>query len=227
MPDPAEWGRYHATNGRTTRLAELWARPAIQYLLAHSGLAPESAVLDFGCGYFELGVALAPHVRRMDGLEIDDASLKLARSRSEPLPDSTIHAKPDDVPAGAYDLIVANSVFQYLGDEAGLIRTLKQFRGWLKPGGRGEVLLIDLIPRSYSPHRDALRSMWVAATNGAPFSMARFLWKAATNPDRRRWLLIDPPRLGELASECGFTCERYPRNLTPSLQRYSCRLRLA
>lgn len=223
MPD---WGDYHATNGRTPRLAELWARPAIRHLREHPRLTPASAILDFGCGYFELGAALAPRVARMDGLEIDDVSRGLAQSRAAKIPNATIHSRSEDLPAVAYDLIVANSVFQYLESDADALRTLKLFRDWLKPDGLGEVLLIDLLPTRYSPHRDAMRSMWVAMRNGVPRAMARFLWKAATHPHRRQWWKIDPPRLGELAAEAGFTCESLPRNLTPSLQRHTCRLRV-
>jgi SAM-dependent methyltransferase len=225
MAQHSDWGDYHSANHRTSRLAALTTRPAFHHLMHHAGLTADSAVLDFGCGYFDLGVALAPQVARMDGLEIDEASLRLARSRIAKLPNAAIHSRSEDVPAAAYDLITANSVFQYLADDAEVLRTLEQFRGWLKPSGLGEVLLIDLIPAHYSPHRDGLRSMWVATMNGLPFSMARFLWKAMRSPHRRQWWVVDPERMNAIARESGFDCERLPKNLAPSLQRFTCRLR--
>lgn len=225
MPTIADWRAFYVQNRRGTQLAELWTRDTARHLRSHPALNRDSAIFDFGCGYFDLGLALAPHVRRVDGLEIDEYSLNLARSRTADLPGTVIHSSNDDVRPGTYDLILANSVFQYLDDDD-IVRTLKLFRSWLKPGGMGEVLLIDLIPTGYSPPRDALRSMWVALRHGIPWTMFRFLWKAATSPHGRAWHRIDPPRMAELANQAGFRCRQLKRNLTPSLQRYSCELKV-
>lgn len=219
MADTSGWRQYHATSRRSARIAELWSRPATRYL--RSRITSNSAVLDFGCGYFDVGVALAPHAARMDGLEIDEQSLALARSRSAAFAGTTIYSRNEDVPPGTYDMVLANSVFQYLENDAAILRTLRLFRTWLKPDWRSEVTLIDLIPTNYSPVRDAMRSMWVAAIHGIPFDMSRFLWNAARSPHRREWHRIDPSRLVDLAREAELLGARRPKNLTPSLQRYT------
>jgi hypothetical protein len=56
--------------------------------------------------------------------------------------------------------------------------------------------------------------------------MARFLWSAATSPHGRLWHRVDPQRITELAAVAGFNCTRLSKNLTPSLQRYTCELSL-
>jgi len=225
MATTADWLKYHATSRRSASIAEVWVRDVVSHLRADPTLGADTAILDFGCGYFDLGAAMAPHVGRMDGLEIDPYSLNLARSRVAELHATRIFERNDDVPNGAYDLVIANSVFQYLQNEGEALCNLQDFRRWLRPGPRSRVALIDLIPPRYSPPRDALRSMWVATLNGIPITMAQFLWNAATSPHGRSWLRLDPSRIQELAAEAGFTCQRLDRNLSPSLQRYTVVLR--
>jgi SAM-dependent methyltransferase len=213
------WKSFFSQTQRDPRMAELWTRDVVQYLRTHPRLGRDSAILDFGCGYFDVGGALAPDVARIDGLEIDTHSLNRARLRTADFAATAIYAASDDVPHGAYNLIFANSVFQYLANDAEILNTLNRFRKWLKPGG--EVLLIDLIPTRYSPTRDAFRSLFVAARHGILIPMIRFLWNAATSPHGRTWHRIDPPRLTELAAAADFTCTVLDRNLTPSFQRYT------
>jgi len=207
-------------------MAELWARGTVAHLLAQPWLGRDTSVLDFGCGYFDVGLALANRVQRIDGLEIDAHSLEVAKRRSAQLTATRIFRSNAEVPTGLYDLILANSVFQYLGDDDAIRDTLRRFKTWLKPGGRGEVLLVDLIPSGYSPARDALHSLLVAARYGILPSMMRYLWSAAFRRRGLSWRRIDPNLLGDLAGEAGFAVKQLPANLAPSRRRYSCVLRV-
>lgn len=217
------WLRYHRRNRRDERMAELWTRDVVAHLLGLPWLGPDSAVLDFGCGYFDAGFALADRAGRVDGIDTDRHATAVARDRVRAAwVNSTIYDSAAELPAATYDLVFANSVFQYLGGDAGVADTLALFRRVLKPGGRGVVLLADLIPTRYSKPLDACRSLEVAARNGVLPAMLAHLWKAARSPDGVALHRIDPARIAELAAAAGFTCERLPRNLTPSRRRYTC-----
>ena len=217
------WLRYHRWNRRDLRMAELWTRDIVAHVRALPWLGPDAAVLDFGCGYFDAGLAVADRVGRVDGFDTDAHAVAVARDRVRAAGvNSIIYGSAAELAGGSYDLIVANSVFQYLGGDAGVAETLARFRRLLKPGGRGVVVLADLIPTRYSKPLDACRSLWVAARNGVLPAMLAHLWKAALSPDGVTLHRIDPERTAELAAAAGFDCERLPRNLTPSRRRYTC-----
>ena len=213
----------HTSNHRGTRLAVTWARDLSNYLKSLPWLNAESSLLDFGCGYFDVGIALAERMGRIDGYDIDEFSRRVARTRTAHLLTVRIHDASSDMPSGSYDLIFANSVFQYLGNDAGILATLRLFRTLLKPDGRGEVILADLIPRKYSSALDAFRSLAVSVRHGFPLTMVRFLAKAALH--RSTLHQVDPDRLAELAREAGFDCVKLPTNLSPSRRRYTCVLK--
>ena len=218
----ADWRTYNSWNRRDEHMAELWVRGLVARLRDWPGLGKQDAVLDFGCGYFDVGLAIADRVGRVDGFDIDERTVEVARSRCA----SHITSDRSELPAATYDLIVANSVFQYLGNEAEVLETLKLFRSLLRPGGRGEVLLGDLIPPTYSSVKDAFRSIRVAFANGMLLSMTAHLWKAAMKGNGLKLLQISPERIAALSTDAGFDCERLAVNVTPSRQRYSCVLRM-
>jgi len=217
------WLRYHHRNRRDQRMAELWTRDLVAHLRGLPWLGPDSAVLDFGCGYLDAGLAVADRVGRVDGFDTDPHAVAVARDRvrAAGVP-SIVYGSAAELADGSYDLIFANSVFQYLGGDSGVADTLARFRRLLKPTGRGVVVLADLIPTRYSKPLDACRSLWVAARNGVLPAMLVHLWKAARSPDGVALHCIDLGRITELAAAAGFACERLERNLTPSRRRYTC-----
>lgn len=215
------WLRYHRRNRRDERMAELWTRGIVAHVRSLPWLGRHSAVLDFGCGYLDAGLAVADRAGRVDGFDTDPHAVAVARDRAAGR-NVTVYRSAADLPEATYDLIFANSVFQYLGDDAGVAESLTLFRRLLKPAGRGVVILADLIPTRYSKPLDACRSLRVAACNGVLPAMLVHLWKAARSPDGVALHRIDPERTAELAAAAGFDCERLPRNLTPSRRRYTC-----
>jgi SAM-dependent methyltransferase len=221
---PADWRTYHRWNRRDERMAELWVRPLVAHLRGLPWLGPDRAVLDYGCGYFDAGLALADRVGRVDGFDPDEQTAAVARSRAAGVASAAVMDDPDKLPRETYDLIVANSVFQYLADGDEVLRTLRLFRALLRPGGRGEVLLGDLIPLTFSPGRDAIRSLWVAVRNRVVVTMLVHLGKVLLKGNRLRLLQLAPERTAALAAAAGFDCRRLPVNVTPSRQRYSVML---
>lgn len=215
------WVSYHTWNRRSERMAELWTRGVVGHVRAV--LPAGAAVLDFGCGFFDVGLAIADRAGRVDGIDPDPHAAGTARARVAAAGlNGSVFDAADDVPVGSYDLIVANSVLQYLADEATLAVTLARFRDWLRPGGQGTVVVADLIPERYSKWLDAGRSLAVSARHGVLTAMTAYLAKAALNAGGGKLLRVAPGRFAELAEAAGFACERLPRNLTPSRQRYSC-----
>jgi SAM-dependent methyltransferase len=219
------WRNYHRWNPRGERLAALWAHPLVRHLRALAWLDRSCVALDFGCGYFDVGLGIADRVGRVDGIDIEEQALATAQNRAAEYPNAMVFGSTDDLPRGRYDLVIAGSVFQYLGNDENVSRTLDLFGALLRPDGRGEVLLGDLIPQRYSPGRDACRSLWVAGRSGVLTSMMLFLGKVAIRGCGSDLHRIAPERMAELAERAGFACERLPINLSPSRQRYTCRLK--
>ena len=216
-----DWQKYHKWNSRDRRMAAFWVRDLVKYLTAEPWFGPQTAALDFGCGYFDAGAALAVKAGRVDGVDIEADAVAVARGRAAGLPASDIYDAADAVPRGRYDVVFANSVFQYLGGDEGVADALRLCRELLRPGGAGKVVLADLIPRRYWPAGDALRSLWVAGRHGFLLPMAVYLGRAALGGTKALHR-IDPERIAELAAAAGFDCERLPANLTPSRRRYTC-----
>lgn len=109
---------------------------ALAALLREAGVAAEGAlrVLDLGCGTGLSGLALAPFARRLEGLDLSPRMLAEARRR--PKLYAALHEADllDFLPAhsGAFDLIAAADVLNYLGD---LAPALAGIATALAPGG--------------------------------------------------------------------------------------------
>lgn len=105
-------------------------------LLAEAGVAPARRlrVLDLGCGTGLSGEALAPFARRLEGLDLSPRMLAEARKRQGLY--AALHEADllDWLPAhpGAFDLVAAADVLNYLGDLAPALRAIA---GALAPGG--------------------------------------------------------------------------------------------
>lgn len=122
-------------------------------------------VLDFGCGE----ALSAPEVARACGhLYLCDGAPSvrdgIAR-RTGAIANITV-LSPDDMaalPTGSLDLVVANSVLQYL-DRATLDGLLATWKRLLS--ARGRLVLADVIPPDVSPITDATALLRLAAANG-------------------------------------------------------------
>jgi len=82
-----------------------------------AGLAPASTVLDAGCGEGVVLSRLSNHpARRMFGLDLDPARLRLTRSRlpGQALVVGDLHNLP--FASASFDLVLALEVFEHIGD---------------------------------------------------------------------------------------------------------------
>lgn len=119
----------------------------------------------------------------------------------------------EDLPTGAIDLIIANSVVQYLSaSEFGHLLAVS--RGRLSPDGR--LVLADVIPRHVGPVRDAVELLKFARANGFLLSAAAGLVRSYFSSYRKfrerfGLLKFDELEFLRLLSRSGFVaCRRYP-----------------
>lgn len=126
---------------------------------------PEDHVLDYGCGE----ALSADRVRARCGrLTLVDAAETVRRGLEARFADAPgiAVAAPEDLaalPPGSVDLVVANSVLQYL-DEAAIAAAIEEWRRLLSPAGR--IVLADVIPPDASALDDARALLSFAAANG-------------------------------------------------------------
>lgn len=99
----------------------------LQYFLPH--LRSSDRVLDFGCGNGGMLRLLGQHVRQAEGLEVNPASAKKARSLG-----LTVYEQLSELPDGApYTAVVSNHVLEHVRD---VPSTLEIVRKHMAPGGR-------------------------------------------------------------------------------------------
>lgn len=127
--------------------------------------SPDDRVLDFGCGE----ALAAPQVAAACGhLYLCDGAPSVRdgiASRTRGVSNITV-LSPEAMaalPAGSLDLVVANSVLQYL-DRPTLDGLLATWRRLLSP--RGRLVLADVVPPDVSPVTDATALLRLAAANG-------------------------------------------------------------
>jgi SAM-dependent methyltransferase len=177
----------------------------------------DARVLDYGCGRALSAGLVADacgHLYLCDGAESVRAALsEQFRQRA----DVTVLA-PDgisSIPDGSIDLLVVNSVVQYL--------SLDEFRDalavWLrKLSGDGTLMLADIIPPGRGALADAAALLTFAARNGFLFAAGTGLVRTFFSDYRRvRSRLglqtFDEARMIELLKSFGFAAHRHLPNL--------------
>lgn len=133
-------------------------------LVSHLGDG-SPVVLDYGCGEALGAPAVARHCGHLYLCDAAPSVRSELQKRVAGLPNVTVVA-PDDLaalPAGSVDLVVANSVVQYLTADL-FQRCLDEWLRLLPPGGR--ILLADIIPRAHGPLADASALLAFARQNG-------------------------------------------------------------
>jgi hypothetical protein len=179
--------------------------------------SPSAVVLDYGCGEALSANRIASRCAKL--YLVDAASLVRDRVRerfkNEPRIAVLSPEEMDSVPDGSVDLIVVNSLLQYLSlDELrGLLVTWRR-----KLSSMGRLVLADVIPPDVSPLTDA-RALLSFAWKGGFASQALFgLIRTALSDYRkvRNELGLAHYAEGEmleLLRDLGFSAERRPTNM--------------
>lgn len=220
---PHDWASYWDGLEDRQRLFRIEANDYVQRLKCVLQLPPQARVLDFGSGFGLVAAALAPHVGE---LSVWDASanmrqrtrLNVAHRENIRFLDLTdASSLPYD---GYFDLILVNSVVQYMSDNE-FSAWLAQWQKWLAPDGR--VVISDLIPCDYQPMLDLLAMLMFSARHGFLVQAVR----EGLREVRRYWRMrqaqplgrFEPDNLRQRFAAVGLTVAFLPANLTFRRQR--------
>lgn len=112
--------------------------------------------LDLGCGTGLVGVALAPIVAQMVGVDLSGRMLERAQARQvyqRLVQDDVVHMMQQEA-AASFDLVVAADVFIYIGQ---LDETVKEVRRVLRPQGLLAFSIENLDASDHSPATEDFR----------------------------------------------------------------------
>jgi ubiquinone/menaquinone biosynthesis C-methylase UbiE len=178
--------------------------------------APDAQIVDYGCGEALAAGQVAMgcgHLYLCDGAEIVRDRL---RQRLAGVANVTILSPEefDTVPDRSIDLIVVNSVVQYLSKEQ-LGACLAQWRRKLKPTGR--LVVADVIPHGIGPLTDAAALLRFAAANGFLFAALAGLVRTFFSDYRRVRAALGLAHYSEaeflkILRDAGLTAERMSWN---------------
>ncbi|MCB8821519.1 class I SAM-dependent methyltransferase [Microvirga rosea] len=180
-------------------------------------LSPDARVLDYGCGEALFADRIAA---RCGHLYLSDAAPLVRERLQERLganPKITILAPEalSDIPDASLDLIVVNSLLQYL-DLSELRALLRIWHDKLKASGR--LVIADVIPQDVSALTDAKALLSFAWTGGFLTGALRGLVRTALSDYRKLRDEIGLSHYGEaemieILRDAGFVAERATRNL--------------
>jgi 2-polyprenyl-3-methyl-5-hydroxy-6-metoxy-1,4-benzoquinol methylase len=98
-------------------------------------LSREMRVLDFGCGNGSMAKMIEPHVKEIEGLEVNDLPRSLAQDKHR----LTVHATLAEISSdNKYDAIISNHVLEHVPCVVDILRELSTL---LVPGGRLIIVL--------------------------------------------------------------------------------------
>lgn len=187
-------------------------------------------VLDYGCGDALAAAELAGACRQLDLL--DGAACVRARLAQRFGDDSRIRIlAPEDldagIPDGSLDLVIVNSVLQYLG-AAERDATLERLARKLSM--TGEMVVADVIPPNVGPLQDAMALLRFAAANGFLGAALAGLWRAMFSSYRTTRAALglaqyDAAALHAILERAGLEAERMPHNLGHNDARLAFRAR--
>jgi SAM-dependent methyltransferase len=203
---------------------EVHRAQAVHYvdkLTAISPLDSKARVLDFGAGFGFVAEALVGKVGRMYLWDISESMRNQARrllaryQNVEFLDLSGVHAS---VPVRSCDLIIVNSVVQYMTVEE-LASWLVRWRAMLSPKGR--IVLSDLVPSDPPPlffelfealAFSARCGMFLHVISPRQIRALKRYWK--TRKETGPLLRIGEDTLRRLAGNAGLAVQILPGNLT-------------
>jgi SAM-dependent methyltransferase len=192
---------------------------------------PQTRVLDYGCGealHAGLVAAAAAQLVLCDSAHNVRAGLQqrfAGKLNIKVLSPEEVEALPD----GSFDLIVSNSMIQYLNTQE-LDHVLTVWRRLLTPNGL--LIVADVIPPNVGALNDVTALLRYAARNGFLLAALAGLARTAFSPYRRLRQTLGIAQYTEdefmkRLAAAGFAGERLPKNLEHNPARMTFRARLA
>lgn len=182
---------------------------------------PSWRVLDFGCGFGFVAEQLAARVQEVHLWDLAGNVRRRARVNLAHVPNAR-YFDPGLPAEVRFDLIVVNSVVQYMSQEE-FLSWLPRWRAWLAPGGR--IVLSDLIPSRHSLWKDTREVLAFSRRHGLllqdlgdRLSLLMHYGKAAS---KHPLLRHDRVELELHAAAAGMRLEVAPENLTARSGRWT------
>ena len=222
IDDASAWAAFWSVSP-DSKCVQVEARDFIERLSVAVPLDGSEIVLDFGCGFGHVARELAPSVQRIDVWDASPLALAAARRQVAGLSSARVDlTDPSADPTGEYDLVLVNSVVQYL-TVPDLSTWLSRWRAMLRPAGR--IVIADVpcgatsTPREtlgwivFCARRHVLRS---ALAHGA--SSAR---RYRTASQQAPLLQLEWADLDRMAHAAGLALRPLPANLSHRPRRLS------
>jgi SAM-dependent methyltransferase len=192
---------------------------------------PQARVLDFGCGdslHADRVAAVAAEVLLCESAATVRASMA-ARFAGNPRIKVCSPEELETHPDKSLDLIVANSVVQYL-TSAELERLLALWRRLLAPNGA--LIVADIIPPDVGAVSDVAALLRYATRHGFLLAALGGLARTAVSPYRKLRSQLGIAQYTEAEfmqrlAAAGYTAERLPRNMEHNPARMTFRARVA
>lgn len=216
------WNEYNKANRRDKKMAHEWILTLKNWLVSNICAGGPAFILDYGCGYFDLGLELIREGHSVDGFDPFVPAVDVARRRVKELVPgkAQIYSSLNEIPRHRYDVIVLNSVAQYMTDKNELEKFLSFSRD-LRRKGTGLIVISDVIPTNYSPVVDGLECLYHAARRSLLWPMILHLCRTFQNSGHKAVKRYDFTELKELAAHLNYEVKKLECNLTPSKRRYS------
>ena len=215
------WHRFWSESRNSKHLA-VEAKHFVINMVAALSVDGNEHVLDFGSGFGYVAEALAEHVGEVRMWDSAPAVLEAASSRVSADNVTTIDLSDPYSVDLRFDLVVANSVIQYMVTDE-LLRWLQIWRRLLKPDGT--VVISDVPSVDSSLSRETLAWLVFSARNRVLFPSFRFAlanwWRYRAAHSASPLLSVDDARMKQLASEAGLRARRLPVNLAYQTSRSS------
>jgi hypothetical protein len=193
--------------------------------------SPDAVVMDYGCGEALSADRVAPRCQRLYLCDAAPLVRERLSARFADEPRITV-LSPEEVEGladASLDLIVANSVIQYLGlDELRVFLALARLKLTL----RGSLILADVIPPDVTPVKDAGALLSFAWKGGFLAAAVAGLARTAISEYRRLREELglsqyDAAEMIEILGEAGFKAERLAQNIGHNQARMTFRARPA
>ena len=184
---------------------------------------PSARVVDYGCGEASSAEQVAAACGQL--LLCDSAESVRNRLAARYADRENIDVISPEafeaLPAGSIDMIVVNSVVQYLS-RAEFGRLLRVWAGKLKPGG--QLVLADIVPPDVSPYADAFQLMKFAAANGFATAALVGLVRSYVSDyrkvrERLGFLQVSEAEVLRAMTEAGFAPRRHTPNIGHNARR--------
>ena len=208
------WDSEHAiyVNDRHKQLhAQAVGRDLIRHIPSRDAL-----VLDHGCGEANYAAEVAQHCRWLYLCEAAEGVRAGVAYRTWRIPNIEVldPAGVEALPDRSLDLVVANSLVQYLTRRE-LIDLLGLWRRKLKP--TGVLVVADVIPPDVSPLRDAASLLWFGLKGGFLLAAVAGLVRTALSDYRKVRAQLGLPRIRQadftmVLADQGFIADRVRPN---------------